>query len=231
MVVSLAREIKNGETVFHGVASPLPMVAILLAQQLHAKNAIYLNIPGGVNPRPDRLTKSTTSVALLHRAGGYFNLTDIFDLAARGGLDTAFLSGVQIDRLGRINTSVIGSYHQPKVRLPGGAGSAVLYPNSNRTILWRTKHSTKTFVENVEFVTSVGRLDKVITSLCIFKYLDGELWLDSIHPHSSLEEVASHTGFPIKHVQLTQTTPPTPEELRLLKQIDPEKIRELEFLS
>ena len=95
-------------------------------------------------------------------------LADLFDLSARGRLDVAFLSGVQIDAEGRINMSAIGSYEQPKVRLPGGAGSAMLMPTARRVILWRTKHDPRTFVERLDFVTAAGNVDRVVTPLGIF---------------------------------------------------------------
>lgn len=166
MAVAMARLLRDGETVFHGVASPLPMVAILLAKRLHAPGLVYLNITGSVNPRPDHLPISTVDPALLRGTRALVTLADLFDLAARGRLDTVFLSGVQIDGQGRINMSAIGEYHQPKVRLPGGAGSAALMPAARRTILWRTKHDRRTFVERLDFVTASGNVDRVVTPLC-----------------------------------------------------------------
>ena len=154
MVVSIARLLRDGETVFHGVASPLPMVAILLAKRLHAPNLVYLNITGSVDPIPDRLPVSTVGPELLRGTRALVTLTDLFDLAARGRLDTAFLSGAQIDGEGRINLSAIGPYERPKVRLPGGAGSAALMPSANRVILWRTRHDRRSFVERLDFVTA-----------------------------------------------------------------------------
>src|SRR3982074_2638720 len=128
MVVAMARLLRNGERVFHGVASPLPMVAILLAQCLHAPDLMYINITGGVNPLPESLPQTTVDPRLTHGSHVILRLADIFDMSARGDLDTAFLSGVQIDGQGRINMSVIGPYDHPKVRLPGGAGSAAILP-------------------------------------------------------------------------------------------------------
>src|SRR4051794_19156190 len=100
MVVALARLLTNGERVFHGVASPIPMVSTLLAKQQHAPDLVYLNIPGGVDPTPEGLPVSTVEPRLLVGARSMVTLTDLFDLAASGRLDTAFLSGVQIDGQG-----------------------------------------------------------------------------------------------------------------------------------
>ena len=141
MVCAMARLIKNGDTVFHGVSSHMPMTAVMLAKALHAPDAVYLNIPGGVNPKPSALQKYTSAGnELLERSTAYFPLAEVFDLSMRGKLDVAFLSGIQFDVNGNVNASVIGDYHKPKVRMPGGAGSAVLIPTAKRAIIWRTKH-------------------------------------------------------------------------------------------
>jgi glutaconate CoA-transferase subunit B len=100
MAVAMARLLRDGETVFHGVASPLPMVATLLAKRLQAPNVVYLNITGSVDPEPERLPVSTVDPALLRGTRSLVTLTDLFDLAARGRLDVAFLSGAQIDQEG-----------------------------------------------------------------------------------------------------------------------------------
>src|SRR4051812_44662120 len=105
MAVAMARLLRDGERVFHGVASPLPLTAILLAKRLHAPRLVYLNITGSVDPAPAVLPKSTVDPALLRGTTTLVTLAELFDLSARGGLDTAFLSGVQIDGAGRINMS------------------------------------------------------------------------------------------------------------------------------
>src|SRR5688572_32227073 len=122
MTVSMARLLRPRETVFHGVASPLPMVATLLAKRLHAPDLTYLNITGSIDPEPESLPVSTVDPSLLAGTRSLVTLADLFDLSARGRLDVAFLSGVQIDGAGRINLSAIGPFQKPTVRLPGGAG-------------------------------------------------------------------------------------------------------------
>lgn len=230
MAVSLARLLRDGETVFHGVASPLPMVAILLAKRLHAPNLVYLNITGSVDPHPAHLPISTVDPSLLRGTRALVTLTDLFDLSARGRLDTVFLSGVQIDRQGRINMSVIGEFARPKVRLPGGAGSAALMPTARRTILWRTKHDPRTFVERLDFVTAAGNVDRVVTPLCVFRLRDGALTVESIHPGVSPETLKSATGFAIEVCERTPVTPaPTDEELAALAEVDPTGVSGSEF--
>jgi glutaconate CoA-transferase subunit B len=230
MAVSLARLLRDGETVFHGVASPLPMVAILMAQRLQAPNLVYLNITGSTDPSPEKLPVSTVDPRLLKGTRSMVMLTDLFDLAARGRLDTAFLSGVQIDAQGRINMSVIGEFGRPKVRLPGGAGSAALMPSARRTILWRTRHDPRVFVPKLDFVTATGNVDRVVTPLCIFRRREGRLVVESIHPGVSPEQLVAATGFEIEVDESTLITPkPTKAEVAALAAVDPEGVSFSEF--
>jgi len=230
MAVSLARLLQNGETVFHGVASPLPMVAVLLAKKLHAPDLVYLNITGSVDPQPQCLPESTVDPVLLAGTASLFELQDVFDLAARGRLDTAFLSGIQIDRRGCINMSAVGPYNKPKVRLPGGAGSAFLMETARRVILWRTKHDPRTFVEQVSFATACGRVDRVVTPLAVFRLGPQGLQVESIHPYADPAMVRRETGFPVDIDESTPVTPsPTGEEIAALAAVDPAKVRLFEF--
>ena len=232
MAVAMARLLRDGETVFHGVASPLPMVAILLAKRLHAPNLVYLNITGSVDPAPERLPVSTVGPELLRGTRALVTLTDLFDLAARGRLDTAFLSGAQIDGQGRINLSAIGDWSRPTVRLPGGAGSAALMPSARRVILWRTKHDRRSFVERLDFVTAAGNVDRVVTPLCVFVRRDGRLAVESIHPGVAPGDLVAATGFPVAVGPETPVTPPpTQRELALLAEIDPHRVSESEFVG
>lgn len=230
MAVTLSRLIHDGETVFHGVSSHLPMVALLLAKRLHAPSAVHLNIAGGVDPFSPRLGNvSSAGSELWQGAASFFSLAEVFDLSMRGGLDVAFLSGVQFDNQGGVNASVIGDYLKPKVRLPGGAGSAVLIPTVKRAILWRTKHDRRTFVEKTDFLTTRGNVSDLVTPLCHFTMYQGELILKSIHPYSTIDEVAANTAFPIRYLQLETTPAPTAEEMAGLREIDPKDLRNIEF--
>ncbi len=230
MAVAMARLLRPGETVFHGVASPLPMVATLLAQRLHAPDLTYLNITGSVDPAPVHLPASTVDPALLHGTRSLVTLADLFDLSARGRLDVAFLSGVQIDGTGRINLSAIGPYDHPKVRLPGGAGSAMLMPTARRVILWRTRHDPRTFVESLDFVTAAGNVDRVVTPLCVFARRQGRLVVESLHPGVMPEMLRAATGFAVDVDAATPVTPrPTGEEWAMLREIDPDEVGRSEF--
>lgn len=230
MICAMARLLKDCKTVFHGVSSHMPMAAIMLAKQLYNPELVYLNIPGGVDPQNVNLKSYTSAGEELFRGiASEFPLSEVFDLSMRGGLDVAFLSGVQFDKSGNVNASVIGSFQKPKVRLPGGAGSAVLIPTAKRAIIWRTKHDKRTFVDKVDFVTTKGNLDRIVTPLCIFKFQNGKLVLDTIHPTSSLEEVIANTGFEVEYEKVVFTEPPTDQELKALSRIDPKDFRNVEF--
>ena len=230
MAVAMARLLNSGETVFHGVASPLPMVATLLAKHLHAPDLISLNITGAIDATPERLPVSTVDPVLLHGTRALVTLADLFDLSARGRLDVAFLSGVQIDGAGRINLSAIGPWDRPSVRLPGGAGSAMLMPTARRVILWRTRHDPRTFVERLDFVTAAGNVDRVVTPLGIFIRRDARLVVESLHPGVTAAAFREATGFAVNvGAETPATPPPTAAELAKLRAIDPDSVRRSEF--
>lgn len=230
MVVCLARLLRDGERVLHGVNSLLPMVAVNVAKRLHAPHLVYLSVAGGVDPAPRRLPWSSTDQTLTVGAAAIFANEDFYDLCARGGLDVVFLSAVQIDRQGRINTSAIGAYERPKVRLPGGGGAAAIMPTAGRIVLWRTQHTPRVFVERVDFATACGRLDRVVTPLCVLRLADGQLRVESIHAHASAAEVQAQTGFDLGPLdEVPPTPPPSAAELAALAAVDPERVRDSEF--
>lgn len=230
MVCAISHMLNDKERVFHGVSSHIPMIGMMLARATHAKGLVHLDIPGGVNPSDvSREDYSSAGNQIYKTSTSAFPLQDVFDLSMRGGLDVAFLSGVQFDLVGNVNASVIGSYEKPKVRLPGGAGSAVLIPTAKKAVLWRTKHDKRTFTEKVDFITTRGNAWRMVTPLCVFAFRNGRWELDTIHPTSSLEEVKENTGFPLYYDEIRYTEEPTKEELLLLKKIDPHLNRCLEF--
>ncbi len=232
MAVAMARLLRDGERVFHGVASPLPMVAILLAKRLQAPGLVYLNVTGSVDPAPLRLAKSSAAPALLPGTATLVTLADLFDLSARGALDTTFLGGVQIDGAGQINMSVIGEFSRPKVRLPGGAGSALILPTARRTILWRTQHTPRSLVERLDFVTAAGNVDRLVTPLCVFRMdrTAGRFRLEALMPGVSAATVLSQTGFQFDCDDQPPSLPePTPAEVAALDAVDPQRVRDVEF--
>jgi len=230
MAVCLAREIHDGERVFHGVNSPLPMVAVFLARRLHAPRLVLIEVAGSVNPRPRFMPRSTNDPELCHGAAALFSNADAYDLFARGGVDLVFLGGAQIDKEGRVNMSYIGNPASPKVRLPGGGGGAVIMNQAGRTVVWRAAHDAWLFVPRVDFATQAGNLAKVVTPLAVLAPGPSGLELESVHPGCSAEEAAARTGFPLDLSRpVPLTPPPTAEERAALEEVDPAGVRFSEF--
>lgn len=230
MAVAMARCIRNDETVFVGVNSPLPLAAVTLARRLHAPKCTFISVGGGINPTVDRIVAATSTSDLSRGSASIFNNEEVYGLNGRGGFDLTFLGMAQVDAEGRVNSSFIGERRNPKVRFPGGGGGPAILPKSKRVILWRAGHSPKIFVKKVAFVTSDGALDRIVTPLCVFRKRDGRLVLESIHPAVSREDLQQQTGFPIPELDSAPLTPePTDEELKVLREIDPENVRSIEF--
>jgi glutaconate CoA-transferase, subunit B len=230
MAVTMARLLAASRSVFHGLASPLPAVAIALAKAMHNPLLEYLNIAGGVNITSGSIDVSTCSPRFLAGSESFFSLTDIFDLSARGELDTAFLGGVQVDRYGGINNSVIGDFHAPKVKLPGGAGSAAIVPTAHHTIVWRTRHDTRSVVEKCAFVTAAGNVREVVTPLGVLVIDAGELKIGRWYSFSSEEKIRANTGYGILTATGAGEEPAsTEDELAMLARVDPAGVRYSEF--
>ncbi len=240
MAVAMARLLRDGELVFNGVGSILPMLAIELARRLHAPNLIYLNIGGGMDARPATLPFSSSDPALLTGTAGIVDQPEFYQLVMRGGVDAMFMGAVQIDPAGRTNSSAIGDIARPTVRLPGGGGAAVILPTARRVILWRTKHDRRTFVEQLDFVTAAGNVDRVVTPLCVLRRhgppdgarekMEGRLAVESLHPGVTAEAVRANTGFPLAiPPDCPVTPPPTAGELAVIREFDPQNHRLLDF--
>ncbi len=222
LVVNLARQIRPGEITFSGVNSTLPMLACLLAKRAYDFHFTYLNVAGGVEPQPRKIPHSSSDPALVEGSAAIFANEDFYDLCARGGMDLAYLGCAQIDGEGRTNVSAIGSWHEPKVRLPGGGGAAVMLPTAKRVATWRTEHSPRTLVEKLDFVTAAGNLAALVTPVAVFQRRNGRLALESWHPDSSLEEVVSRTGFKFDATGAKPTTMITARERDALRELDPD---------
>lgn len=236
MATAIIREIKPGDVVFHGLASSTPMVAMKAAKAL-GKEFTYVTLSDGVDHdwRNPPYVASTLTENTYTGSVATFGLDEIFDLFASGKGDIAFLSCLQMDKEGRIAMSFLGGdYEHPKLRGPGGAGSATLTPITPRTTIWKTTHDKKTFVEHVDFTTTMPAIDKeftVITPLCIFRKPVGEkyLKLDCIFPYTTIEEVKENTGWVIDETEVPVMDPPTEEELAAIKRVDPNNILGFEF--
>jgi len=154
IVTNLARFIRPGEVTFSGVNSTPAMLACLLAKRAYDFDFVYINVAGGVQPTPSKIPISSSDPVLAEGSSAIFANEDFYDLCTRGGMDLCFLGAAQVDGLGRTNVSAIGDWHNPKVRLPGGGGGAVMLPTARRAVTWRTEHSKRTMVEKLDFVTA-----------------------------------------------------------------------------
>jgi glutaconate CoA-transferase subunit B len=221
LVVNLARQIRPKEVTFTGVNSTLPMLACLVAKRAYDFHFTYLNVAGGVEPVPGKIPHSSSDPAITEGSPAFFANEDFYDLCARGGLDLVFLGCAQVDAEGRTNVSVIGAWHQPKVRLPGGGGAAVMMPTARRVVTWRTEHSPRTLVEKVDFVTAAGNLTAVVTPLAVFQRRKGRLALETWSSQVTLEEVVRRTGFEFDAAGASPTAPMTPRERTALESLDP----------
>jgi glutaconate CoA-transferase subunit B len=221
LVTNLARFIRPDEVTFSGVNSTPPMLACLFAKRAYDFDFIYLNVAGGVQPTPSTIPISSSDPVLCEGSTAIFANEDFYDLCTRGGMGLCFLGAAQVDGQGRTNVSVIGNWHTPKVRLPGGGGGAVMLPTARRAVTWRTEHSTRTMVETLDFVTAAGGLAGVVTPIAVFVKRQGRLVLQSWHPDASLDEVRERTGFRFEAPEAGPTPRPNPREIAALQTLDP----------
>ncbi len=235
MIKAMAMQIEDGDVFLHGLASPLPALAMHLAKMTHAPNMVYLSVAEGLDPDPERYRLHPCSADPRHTNGciGIVELLETFDLANKGLLTGMFLGGAQIDKFANINLTCIGSYEKPKVKLPGGAATAFLTPIVKKLVIWTTNHSKRVFVENLDFKTGIGyqegKKTVVVTDKAVFEATRDGLKLISIHPGVTLEDVIENMSFePI--VEDYGTTPtPTDVELKLIEKLDPDNVRFSEF--
>ncbi len=241
LAIMASRQLRDDTTVFAGVG--IPLLAAALAQQRHAPR-LTMAIEGGIiGPRikPGRLPISTNEMRAGHRAQALPGITDLFLLAQRGFLDVGFMGGAQIDQHGNVNTTVIGDYHRPKVRLPGTGGANDI-ASLCREVIIVTLHERRRFVPRVDFVTSPGWLagngsraraglrfggvTRVVTTLGIlgFDPETRQMLVEALHAGVTLDEIRANTGFPLGTAERVEATaPPTPDELEELRALDPER--------
>ena len=241
LAVMAARRLRGRVSVFAGVG--LPLLAAFMARQTHTPRLIIV-VEGGCfdpEPLPGRLPISTNEMRDAYRATYLTTITETFLYAQRGYLEVGFIGGAQIDRFGNVNSSLIGPHERPKVRLPGTGGANDIVSLCHEVMVV-TRHEPRRFVERVDFVTSPGFLaggesrrqsglhfggvSEVITDLGIldFEPTSRAMRLHALHPGVTVEQVQAATGFALLLAdQIERTTPPSPDELALLRGLDPER--------
>lgn len=237
MTVAAARALTDGTVCFVGIG--LPSTAANLARRLHAPTAVLIYESGCLGSKPTRLPASIGDGMLSETADAVIGVPEIFSYWLQAGrIDVGFLGAAQIDRFANINTTVIGPYDDPKVRLPGAGGAPEIAANSGEVIV-TLRHSSRAFVERVDFITSLGHGDggdhrerlglrgrgptAVITDLGILrpKSITHELELVSIHPGVTVDQIADATGWDLLVAdQVAETTAPTAEELAVLRELE-----------
>jgi glutaconate CoA-transferase subunit B len=239
MIAASARELADARVVFVGIG--LPNIACNLAQRTVAPQLELVYEAGVYGAQPSRLPLSIGDPCLVTGARSVVSMSQLFQYYLQGGLiDVGFLGAAQIDRYGNLNTTVIGPYQGPKVRLPGSGGACEIALLA-RKVLIIARLSRRTFVERLDFTTSPGHLSggdsrsrlgdygqgptAVITDMGIFRFDDKtrEMVLTSLHPGCSIEAVQEQVGWPLRVADdLAETEPPTPDQLRIMREeLDP----------
>jgi glutaconate CoA-transferase, subunit B len=219
MTIAAARELVDGEVVLVGVGPP--NAAANLARRLDAPNCVLIYESGAIGARPQRLPLSIGDDDLAAAAQDLVSVPEMFNYWIGGGrIDVGFLGASQIDAAGNINTTVIGDYEHPKVRLPGAGGAPEIAASAGRIIVL-LRQSLRSFVAEVDFITSVGReLDAangrgsvVITDLGVLRPSpdDGQLELVALHPGVELDQVREATGWPLRVREPLEVTEPVTE--------------------
>jgi glutaconate CoA-transferase subunit B len=241
MIVAAARTLENGATVAVGTGAPC--AAAMLAQKTHAPDLVIAFESGGLAPLLPRMPISVGDSRSFHRAVMASSMCEIMETCQRGLMDYTFLGGAQIDAYGNLNSTVIGDYHKPKVRLPGSGGAADLASFCWRTLVL-TPHDRRRFVRKLDFVTTPGYLTgpgareaaglprgcgpyRVISNLAVMSFHPEtkRLQVESLHPGVSLKQVQENTEFELLAASdMGETQPPKFEELRILREeIDPDR--------
>ena len=236
MTIAAARMVRNGAALFVGIG--LPSAAANLALRTHAPDTVLIYESGTIGSKPAVLPLSSGDGELADTADAVVSVPEMFAYWLQGGrIDLGFLGAAQIDKFANINTTVIGPYTKPKVRLPG-AGGAPEIAASCKEVLITLRQNKRAFVEKLDFVTSAGHLDggdaraklrlpgkgpvAVITDLGILTPdpVTKELTLTSVHPGVTVEKVVAETGWALKVAPTVDTTaPPTEQELFVLRDL------------
>jgi glutaconate CoA-transferase subunit B len=236
MTIAAARALKNDDVCFVGIGAP--SAACNLARLTHAPDIVLIYESGTIETKPNILPLSIGDGELCETALFTVSVPEMFRYWLQGGrVTTGFLGGAQIDRFANLNTTVVGPYDKPSVRLPGGGGAPEIATNCGRIFITMS-HSKRAFVEKLDFVTSLGygkggddrkKLGvttdgptKVITDLCVLEPdpATKELSVASLHPGVTREQVTAATGWKIKFAdKVGETPPPTEKELKVLREL------------
>ncbi len=233
MVVEAARHLAGVRNCFVGIG--IPNLACSLAKRTVAPDLELIYESGVVGADPARLPLSIGDPSLVVGARSVTSMFDLFSLyLQRGLIDVAFLGAAQVDRNGSINTTVLGSYEKPEVRLPGSGGAVEIAINADRVFII-VNQSRRTFVEKLDFVTSPGHVGHrtgsvggptvVVTQLGTYRFVEGEMTLSSLHPGVTRDQVFDATAWKVAVDEgVVETDSPGQDELLALRSLDPDRV-------
>lgn len=236
MTVAAARALANEDVCFVGIG--LPSAACNLARLTHAPRLTLVYESGTLETKPDVLPLSIGDGELCETALTTVSVPEMFQYWLQGGrITVGFLGGAQVDRFGNLNSTVIGPYHRPKVRLPGSGGATEIATGCRRVHVVM-KHGPRAFVDRLDFLTSLGHgptgrerqalglktqgVTLIVTDLCTMlpDPQTNEFKVASLHPSVTREQVREQTGWPLQfHETVTQTPAPRPDELTALREL------------
>ena len=236
MTVAAARQLANGTVCFVGIG--LPSAAANLARLTHAPDIVLIYESGTIGTRPDVLPLSIGDGELAETADSVVSVPEMFRYWLQGGrVDIGFLGAAQVDRFGNINTTVIGDYKRPKVRLPGAGGAPEIATSCGEVFIM-LRHGKRALVDRLDFISSVGFLTggdarnrlglggrgptRIITDLGILEPdpVSREFTLTMLHPGTDVDRVRGETGWPLKvAARLAETPPPSSAELTALREL------------
>jgi glutaconate CoA-transferase, subunit B len=219
MAVESARRLGDGTVCFVGIG--LPSVAANLARRTHASGCVLVYESGTIGAKPQELPLSIGDGELAETADAVVSVPEMFAYWLQGGrIDVGFLGAAQIDRHGNLNSTVIGDYEHPSVRLPGGGGAPEIALGA-RDVFVIIRQSPRAFVDELDFTTSLGdRVRVVVTDLGVLEPRDGELTLTQVHPGVTSEQAVDATGWPLRVADdVRETEPPSDAELSALRSL------------
>jgi glutaconate CoA-transferase subunit B len=222
MAVEAARRLTDDTVCFVGIG--LPSRAANLARRTHAPRCVLVYESGTIGAKPTHLPLSIGDGELAETADSVVPVPEMFAYWLQGGrIDVGFLSAAQIDSRGNLNSTVIGAYERPRVRLPGGGGAPEI-ATCVRHVFVMLRHSKRAFVSQLDFKTSPGeRVRVVVTDLGILEPRDGELTLVGVHPGVTVDDVRAATEWELAVADdVAETRPPSADELAALRSLDPE---------
>ena len=214
-----ARSLSGKRSCFIGVGRP--STAAILARMVHNPDLVLVYESGTIGAKPHRVPLSIGDGELAETADLVVSVPEMFNYwIGPGRIQVAFLGAAQVDRQGRLNSTVIGAYSHPRTRLPGAGGAPEIATGCEEVIVI-AQHDRRTFVEEVDFVTTSGaRIRSVITDLGVLEPRDGALTLTAVHPGVDVEQARAATGWKLAVADDLSTTPPASAvELRALEEL------------